>query len=234
MSYAIRGSQRLCVFVGVVFLLLLVGCQSVERGAWFRPKQPRHVQTNLYGEFNGWKPRQFEAKPFSSLAQHSYCEEGGDYDPDISPDGKWIVFSSLRHAPNPDIYVKKINGSTATKLTSDPASEMHPCFSPLGDRVAYTSNRSGSWDIWVVGVDGTNPTCLTNGSSNDVHPSWSPDGKKLVYSSYGPRSEQWELWVLDVENPTAKQWIGYGLYPEWCPDKEKSQDSFPVSPQSGQ
>jgi len=176
------------------------------------------VQTNLYGKLESWKPVQFEAKPFSSLIQHSFSEEGGDYDPDVSPDGKWLVFSTLSHSPNPDLYIKQTYGATVTRLTSDPASEIEPCFSPTGDKVAYASNRSGDWDLYVVGVDGTNPTQLTAGPSKDIHPSWSPDGKYLVYSSWGPRSSQWELWIVSTDNPSMKKWIGYGLFPEWCPN----------------
>ncbi len=176
------------------------------------------LDTNLYGQLNVWQPVSFTAKPFSSLVQHSFAEEGGDFNPDISSDGKWVVFSSLRNAPNPDLYIKKVNGSTATRLTSDPASEIQPAFSPKGDMVAYASNRTGNWDIWVIGVDGTNPTRLTSDSSNDIHPSWSPDGKNIVYCSYGNKSHQWELWVVNVQNPGVKKWIGYGLFPRWNPN----------------
>lgn len=195
------------------------------------PKAPTSpvVQTNLYGDLDSWKPVKFSPKPFSSLGQHSFCEEGGDYDPDISQDGNWMVFSSLRHSPNPDLYVKRIAGKTTTRLTSDPASEIEPAFSPSGDKVAYASNRSGSWDIWVIGVDGTNPTRVTDNSSNDIHPSWSPDGKQIVYCSYGGRSQQWELWVVEAENPSVKKWIGYGLFPVWCPNPEIPKIAFQLA-----
>jgi TolB protein len=115
------------------------------------------------------------------------------------------------------------------RLTSDPASEIQPSFSPQGDKVAYATNRSGSWDIWVVGVDGSNPTRLTNSASNDMHPSWSPGGKYIVYCSFGPRSQQWELWILDVESPSMKKWVGYGLFPEWCPNGQTPKIAFQLA-----
>ena len=207
-------------------LFLAVGCQRLNWRQQGRQDFKPAIQTNLYGDLENFKPIGFDSKPFASLVQHSFCEEGGDFDPIISRDNKWIVFSSLRHAPNPDIYIKRVSGFTATRLTSDPASEIHPCIAPTGDKVAYATNRAGSWDIWVIGIDGTSPVRLTSGISNDIHPSFSPDGKQIVYSSFGPRSSQWELWLVDTNNPSTKKWIGYGLFPEWSPDPEISKIAF--------
>ena len=160
------------------------------------------------------------------MSQHTFTQEGGDADPDISPDAKWIVFSSMRHSPNPDLYVKRVHGATVTRLTSDPASEMQPQFSPAGDKVVYASNRTGNWDIWVVAVDGSAPTQLTNTTANDIHPSWSPDGKQIVYASYGARSGQWELWVVNTETPSVKKIIGFGLNPVWSPNPDIPKIAF--------
>lgn len=200
-------------------LLLLPGCATLAR-----PQQQQanpstsHIQMDVYGDLRGWEAVPFEDQPFSSLTQHSFCTEGGDFDPDLSADGLWVVLSSLRHAPNPDLYIKRVEGSTVTRLTSDPASEIQPAFSPVADKVAYASNRANNWDIWVIGVDGSNSVQLTSGPANDIHPSWSPDGKQIVYCSLGPRSQQWELWIVDVQTPSIKKFIGYGLFPEWCPE----------------
>ena len=171
----------------------------------------------------------FEPTPFSSLIQHSFAEEGGDFEPDISADGKWLVFTSLRHALNPDLYLKQTNGATATRLTSDPAAEVEPAFSPQSDKVAYATNRANNYDIWVVGVDGTNPTRLTSATADEFHPSWSPDGKQIVYCAFGTRSRQWELWVVSVENPSVKKFIGYGRYPRWCPNPEVPKIAFQLN-----
>ena len=206
-------------------MFFLIGCTHSNQQTPYNES----VRTNLYGELDGWQPVSFSAKPFSSLEQHSFCEEGGDYDPDLSTDGKWIVYSSLQHSPNPDLYIKQVHGATSTRLTSDAASEIQPAFSPNGEQVAYASNRVGNWDVWVIGVDGSNPTRITDGASNDIHPSWSPDGKQIVYCSLGSRSKQWELWVVNVENPGNKKWIGYGLFPEWNPNPKIPKIAFQQS-----
>ncbi len=184
------------------------------------------IRVGLDGDLSGYDPIEFDSKPFTSLVQHTFSEEGGDYDPVISSDNKLLAFSSLRHSPNPDIFIKQINGFVATRLTSDPASEIQPAFSPAGDKIAYASNRNGSWDIWVVGLDGSTPTRMTSGVGNDIHPSWSPDGKEIVYCSFGPRTKQWELWTVQVENPSVKKWIGYGLFPNWSPNPKVNKIVF--------
>ena len=216
------------IFITALFtFLLLNGCSYL---GWNKDQANNpSLQTNLFGQLETWESVDFDATPFSSLAQHSFCEEGGDYDPDISHDGKLIVFSSMRHSPNPDLYIKRIDGATSTRLTSDPSSEIQPCFSPSGDMVAYASNRSGNWDIWVVGIDGANPNRVSSDISHDIHPSWSPDGKHLVFCSFGTRSQQWELWVVNAENPRAKKWIGYGMFPEWSPDTQTDKIAFQLA-----
>ena len=214
--------------------LLVIGGCSVNRRHYQPDQQPAVQNRNyFYGQLDGWQPVSHVARPFNSLSQHSFSQEGGDFDPDISADGQWMVFTSLRHSPNPDLYIKQISGSTATRLTSDPASEIQPSFSPSGDKVAYASNRSGSWDIWVVGVDGTNPTRITSSSSSDIHPSWSPDGKQIVYCSYGARSQQWELWVVNVSQPSIQKWLGYGLFPQWSPNPDVPKIAFQVARHRG-
>lgn len=58
---------------------------------------------------------------------------------------------------------------------------------------------------------------LTSETTCELHPSWSPDGTKLVFCRLGEVSGRWELWVQDVTQPRAAEFIGYGLYPRWCP-----------------
>ena len=67
---------------------------------------------------------------------------------DVSPDGARLVFDLLG-----DLYTMPIDGSTApaTRLTSGPAFDMQPRFSPDGRSIAFTSDRGGLFNIWVDG-----------------------------------------------------------------------------------
>lgn len=152
-----------------------------------------------------------------SARQHSFTEEGADFDPHVDHTGKRLVFASTRHHFTPDLYIKSIDGVAVTQLTSDPASDVQPVFSPNGTRVAFASDRSGNWDIWVAGVDGGPPMQVTHAASDEIHPSWSSDGTQLVYCSLPERGGQWGLWIRDASARGTKRFIGYGLFPEWSP-----------------
>src|SRR6516165_7230740 len=65
--------------------------------------------------------------------------------PDISPDGKLVALSYQG-----DIWVVETIGGTARAVTSHPAYDINPVFSPDGRSIAFSSNRHGSYDVYVV------------------------------------------------------------------------------------
>ena len=163
----------------------------------------------------------FDADGVDNLLQVSFAVDGADFDPNISPDGRWLVFSSTQHSPRADIYVKSVQGRTVSKLTSDGSNNVMPNFSPDGQRIAFASDRNGWWDIFVMSVGGGQPIQITSDRSHQLHPSWSPDGRRLAYSRLNPSSGRWELWVIDVANPGVSRFIGHGMLPAWNPINDK-------------
>lgn len=152
-----------------------------------------------------------------NIQQISFAHDGSNFDPMVGPQGKTLLFASTQHRPTADIYMQKVGSKVITRLTDDPAQDVMPALSPDSQRIAFTSNRAGSWDIYVMPVNGGKAVQISSDSANDLHPSWSPDGQKLVFCRLGETSGQWELWIVDVFNTAKTQFIGYGLFPEWCP-----------------
>ena len=158
------------------------------------------------------------------LSHITMAPEGADFDPSVSRDGRFIVFASTQHRPTSDIYIKSVNGRTVTQLTSDPANDVMPAFSPDGQRIAFCSNRNGNWDIFVMPVTGGQALQVTSDPSHELHPTWSPDGKKLAFCRLGETSGRWEMWVMEVGGTASAEFLGYGMFPQWCPVAHTGMD----------
>jgi Tol biopolymer transport system component len=153
----------------------------------------------------------------NNLAQISFSVEGADFDPDVSPDGRYITFASTQHSLTSDIFIKPVDSRVITRLTKSEGNDVMPKFSPDGNRVAFSSNRSGNWDLFVMPTTGGKAVQITTESSHELHPTWSPDGKHLAFSRLGEVSGKWEIWVTDVSNPGVSKFLTYGLFPQWSP-----------------
>ena len=98
--------------------------------------------------------------------------------PDISPDGKTVVFSYLG-----DVWTVDVAGGVARPVTMHPAHDINPVFSPDGNTLAFSSNRHGTYDVFVVSAQGGRPRRLTTDSADDMVVGWTPDGKNVLFTS---------------------------------------------------
>jgi Tol biopolymer transport system component/imidazolonepropionase-like amidohydrolase len=121
-------------------------------------------------------------------------DEGTWLDLDVSPDGRSIVFSMLG-----DLYRLPIHGGRATRLTSGPAWDVQPRYSPDGREIAYTSDRDGGNNLWRMRADGSGATQVTKERFRLLNnPAWTPDGQYLIGRKHftGLRSlGAGELWL---------------------------------------
>ena len=155
--------------------------------------------------------------PPTPQIQHTWMTEGADFDPDVDATGERLVFASTRHSVRPDLYMKAADGATVTQLTADAAADINPAFSPEGNRIAFASDRSGTWDIWILNLDDRQVSQITHSPATDLYPTWSPEGKRLAHCRLSPKSGEWELWVTNLEKEGPAQFVGYGMYPRWSP-----------------
>ena len=83
--------------------------------------------------------------------------------PAISPDGTQIAFSFKG-----DIYTVATNGGRANQITTNPAHDTRPIWSPDGKQIAFASDRLGGMDIYLVDKEGGVPIRLTTHSGNET------------------------------------------------------------------
>lgn len=178
---------------------------------------PGEPGLRLFGAPGGEADVVFAGRAATHIQQHTFPNDGGDFDPASEPSGRRMVFASTRHSRFSHLYSKSVDGATITQITDGQGNDAQPVFSPDGRRIAFASDRSGNWDIWVVDADGRNVAQITNGPTPELHPSWSPDGRRLVYSRVNPPNGFGELWVVELANPGMRKLIGEGLFPAWSP-----------------
>jgi TolB protein len=140
-----------------------------------------------------------------------------------------IAFQSdARSASNPTararLYtINLANGAIAALGTGGDWNDEQPRWSPDGRRVAFKSNRGGSYNLYVMDADGSNVVRLTDHPGNDHDPSWLPDGESMVFSSDRDRgtgrNDLYRLWFSDgrVDRLTT-YFDGYAIMPAISPD----------------
>jgi Tol biopolymer transport system component len=125
------------------------------------------------------------------------------------------VLSSSRSG-NRNLWTADADGSNPRSLTSNPAIEERPWFSPDARQVAFVSDRGGEHGIWVVNRDGTAPRRLATTPVLDTL-TWSPDGQQIAYAV--PGGQVPELSIVGVHDGAVhKLATPHGAHsPAWSP-----------------
>ena len=103
--------------------------------------------------------------------------------PAISPDGKTVAFSYKG-----DIWTVPTNGGQARQITTNPAYDAYPVWSPDSRQIAFASSREGSMDIYVVGRDGGTPRRVTTDSGDEYPMAWRNDSTIMLKASIMPKA----------------------------------------------
>jgi hypothetical protein len=137
-----------------------------------------------------------------------------------SPESSRIAVGMLENK-NRDIWLLDEDGRQLVRLTTDPAEEFGPAWSPDERQVAFTSKRDGHAEIYVVNADGTAERRLTqNTADRSLNPSWSPDARQIAfYLEKGDGRDQIIVIGVDGSNPINVTNDSFNnVYPGWTPD----------------
>ncbi len=132
--------------------------------------------------------------------------------------GGAIAFT-LRRNGNTDIYVLNQADRQLVRLTTDPADDRDPAWSPDGNYIAFASNRARNWDIYLLDLASGIPIRLTHDPGFDGNPAWSPDGKYVAFESY--RDGNLDIYVMSTAGGQVRR-LTYDPAPDyepaWSPD----------------
>jgi len=142
---------------------------------------------------------------------------GYDAEATLSPDGKAIVFTSVRDG-DLEIYTMKADGTDVKRLTREPGYDGGPFFSPDGKRIVYRRDAPadeagllryrdllaqglyapGTLEIWVMDRDGANKRQVTRLGAASFAPFFHPDGRRIVFASNHPepKGRNFDLYLV--------------------------------------
>lgn len=202
----------------------------------------RRITGNTYGNINpAWSPRGDPRIIFLSIRnrnQDVYMLEvgpNGTYDngrrvttardseyaavwSPASAGQRAIAYVSARQG-NIDIYVRDLTTGEERRVTSHPAIDSAPSWSPDGTQLAFHSNRDGRSQIYVTTLAG-DARQLTTHPSENTGPIWSPDGRSVAFISN--RDGNTNLYVVDLDAPGRERRLTHhpasDRAPAWSPD----------------
>ena len=151
---------------------------------------------------------------------------GYDAEGTLSPDGRTIVFTSLRDG-DLDIYIMRTDGTGLRRLTHTLGYDGGPFFSPDGKLIVYRAYhpataadsatyrdliarhlvRPTQMDLWVMNADGSDQRQVTHLTGASFAPAFTPDGRRIVFASNwrDPRSRNFDLYLVNLDGSGLEQ-----------------------------
>jgi Tol biopolymer transport system component len=154
---------------------------------------------------------------------------GYDAEASYSPDGQWIVFSSMRDAYNrtltgaeqkqlevdpsyfAEIYIMRADGSGQRRLTNAIGYDGGPFFSPDGSQIIWRRFDAQGLiaDVWMMKTDGTNQRHITHFGAMSWAPYIHPSGAYVLFASNKLGFENFEVFMVDIDGEKEPVRITY-------------------------
>lgn len=151
-------------------------------------------------------------------------------EPQRREDGKyvWPIYSDF------DIYIADLDGNLIDTLISEPGYDAEATVSPNGDKIVFTSDRTGDLELYTCDIDGSNVKQITFELGYDGGAFFSPDGSTLIFRSSRPKTPEdikeykdlmmdglvkptnMELYTCNVDGSDLKQITNLGKA-NWAP-----------------
>lgn len=169
---------------------------------------------------------------------------GYDAEATISPDGKRIVFTSVRDG-DLELYSMNLDGSDVRRLTHEAGYDGGAFYSPDSKQIVYRSSRPKpdelagyrlllrealvkptQLEIFVMNADGSNKRQVTRNGAANFAPYFHPSGKKIIFSSnmHDPTGRDFDLYLINLDGGGLER-VTYNdtfdAFPMFSPDGKK-------------
>jgi len=170
---------------------------------------------------------------------------GYDAEATLSPDGKTIVFTSVRDG-DLEIYSMDVDGRNVRRLTDTPGYDGGPFFSPDGKQIVYRCHhptdpaqlasyrhlldqglvRPSLMEVWVMNADGSHQQQVTQLGCASFAPFFHPSGRKIIFATNypDPRGREFDLWLIDIDGQNLERVTftpGFDGFAMWAPDGKR-------------
>ncbi len=152
-------------------------------------------------------------------------QDGSVAYPAISPDKRWVAYYLIHsETRSRDIWIAPIPAGRPVRITTDPAADVTPDWSPDGRRLAFTSDRGGAHAIYVIPIEdgkAAGPEVrITPEGMSALYPKWSPDGGTIAFQVGGSNGN--ETWLVAADGSTPPRALTRNANSEgadWVPDR---------------
>ncbi len=144
------------------------------------------------------------------LDKETFMEMESVGSPQISPDGKTIIFTrtwvdKVKDQSRSNLWITDLDGTRIRELTSGARNDSSPEWSPEGKRIAFLSDRDGTNQLHVMWLDTREVAQLTRLEQAPSNIKWSPDGKWIAFTAFAPDTEP----ILSIklpDRPRGAEW----------------------------
>jgi Tol biopolymer transport system component len=157
----------------------------------FVTKSGENDALHLYDVMTGTRIETFQYRDLVSIGSTSWA-----------PDGKRLAFTAIDKAGNNDLYILNITTRELRRITNDYYDDRDPAWSPRGDRIAFSSDRTpfgkhGKYNLFLYTVETSAIDYITYGDETYSAPAWSADGSRLAFTS--DVDGMHNIWVMDMD-----------------------------------
>jgi len=167
-------------------------------------------------------------KHFLYASTHLQGENCPDTPLRVEENYVWPIYDSY------DIFISDLEGNITRQLTNENGYDAEATISPLGDKIVFTSMRSGDLELYTMNLNGNDIKQITNQLGYDGGAFFSPDGNKIIFRSSRPKTKkeieeyksllsqglvkptEMELFICDADGTNLKQ-LTYLGNANWSP-----------------